>query len=214
MVEMTKTSSSHSVLTGKARKALRTCESQLQALVGEAAASGLYDSAQQLTEWARALHALTAPEGDRPNPPIARPRSSGRVRPVRRSVSSGRRGQGGSRYPNFLRSGDELIKVGWSKKKRQEYRHRAPKGTVDSVIHALGVRGTDGAPVPTDQILATRDSNDDEIPTYQLYLILGWLRNLGMIERYGRVAYSVLDPGRLLQHSDELWNLTPNTTTA
>src|SRR3990172_1495777 len=40
-------------------------------------------------------------------------------------------------YPQFKRDGEKLVKVGWSKKDRREYEHRAPRAAVFAIAKSL-----------------------------------------------------------------------------
>src|SRR5688572_13354082 len=40
-------------------------------------------------------------------------------------------------YPRFLRDGDRLLKVAWSKKERQPYEHRAPQAVIQTLLNAV-----------------------------------------------------------------------------
>ncbi len=90
-------------------------------------------------------------------------------------------------YPRFLRRGDELVKVGWSKSDRKEYHHRAPRRTLDALIAAIKRVGSDGSGFTSDNLNPLKDSETGGVfPTYQVFVALAWLRNLGLVKQHGR----------------------------
>ncbi len=49
-----------------------------------------------------------------------------------------------------------------------------------------------------------------EIPSYQVYLTLAWLRKEGLLERRGRSGYVVMDPQQLETTTADLWSTLPD----
>jgi hypothetical protein len=98
-------------------------------------------------------------------------------------------------YPKFLRDGDRLVKVGWSKKEQAEYQHRAPRKAIDALVVALAGVGADEFAM--DSILPIVDDHGAEVPSYQAYLGLAWLRSWGAVRRESRGGY-VVHPQRLM----------------
>lgn len=94
-------------------------------------------------------------------------------------------------YPRFERDQDRLVKVGWSKKNREEYEHRAPHDSVIAFVRHLRKNVSDGELFDIDGLLPVYDSSGSEIPAYQLYMTLAWLRELGVLHRRGRDGYVV-----------------------
>lgn len=85
-----------------------------------------------------------------------------------------------------------LMKIGWSKKERTEYIHKAPKAGVDAVLRRVMDLGKDGRIFTTEDLLPVKlGSGNDELPGYQAYISLAWLRDIGVIEQHGREGYSV-----------------------
>lgn len=112
-------------------------------------------------------------------------------------------------YPRFERDGDKLVKVGWSKKAREEYEHRAPRNAVLAVSQHLSEKTSFGGVFVVDNLIPVYDSAGQELPSYQVYLSLAWLRQAGAIEKRGRDGYvRVSDPldGSLF---DTLWDQIP-----
>ena len=124
-------------------------------------------------------------------------------------VSPGRTGSRGSRsvdggYPRFERQGDRLVKIAWSKKDRREYEHRAPVEVVLRIAELFERDAAAGKPFMMDALMPFKTSTDDEIPSYQAYLALAWLRSLGLVEARGKDGYAVVTES-LRDRVEESW---------
>ena len=183
----------------------------MQRLVADAAGSGQYDETTRLTEIARALHGMAEElRSARTVTPPSAPEKTGSV--SRKRESSPRRTLRKNDYPKFLRDGEYLVKVGWSKK-YEEYSQRARFDQVAPIIEFLAA--TDGRqPVSPETILAVRDSEGEELPDYQAYLMLAWLRTEGLVERHGRDGYVVTDVDNLERRVSELRSALPDLRVA
>lgn len=167
-------------------------EKQLRELIARAAADGDYVVISQLVEAAEGLRRTTkllaGAEASRGQPgsvpqgvePVTEPPAPGAapIEPVKRTTKE---------YPRFERQGERLIKVGWSKKERAEYEHRTEKEVALAVSLYL-------AETPKDQVFRMDDLlpieiENDEVPLYQAYLVLAWLRDRGLINKQGKDGY-------------------------
>jgi hypothetical protein len=176
---------------------LRRAEDKLAALMREALEARAYDDVAAIAAISRRLHEIvdeassttSGPAAADSRPPSSSPRvaTTPRKRPERRL----RKGA----YPRFMRDGDRLVKVGWSKKEQAEYQHKAPRQAVDALMTALGGLGSNEFSM--DALLPIVNEKGEEVPSYQAYLALAWLRSWGGVRRESRGAYSV-HPERLL----------------
>src|SRR5690242_20588538 len=126
----------------EAIQALGECEQRLRGLVADAINVGDYTNVLRVTELAKAVAALAA-EGDSEEPQVGGPTaraepmetvsSNGRAHAAALNPASSRRTASPDPYPKFFRRGNELVKVGWSKKERKEYNHRAARRSIDAV---------------------------------------------------------------------------------
>lgn len=109
-------------------------------------------------------------------------------------------------YPQFrVRDGD-LVKIGLSRVEGAEYEHRAPFGAVREILHSLARHGADRELVPTTDLLPIIDRrNGNEIPLYQVYVTLAWLREAGLIEQVGRQGYRLVDRDRFEELARVHW---------
>lgn len=203
----TQTQLTRSELLERAESALRRCEVEVQGLLVRAAGSGLYDEINRMTEIARSLDdmATAAQSAQRleagSDGSLLRPATD----PVGNALPKRPRAKD---YPKFSRDGQQLVKIGWSKKYREEYIHRANFEQARSIVEYLVVAGN-GRPVSVDNILAVRESDGAEIPGYQVYLVLAWLRKEGVVDRVGRQGYLVKDSGNLKAIVSDLRSALP-----
>ena len=178
---------------------LHDCEQGLRKLVADAAGEGDYSGVQRIADLAKAIAALGAEGRAIPSPPPASPTTVPAAPTAPRpSQSIGRRSRSPVEpYPRFLRRGDELVKVGWSKKDRKEYHHRAPRKAVDAVAAAVRQVGARGKRFNGDALLPLKDPTDGTpVPDYQAYVGLAWLKHLGLVKQIGRRAGYTLVPDR------------------
>ena len=138
------------------------------------------------------------------------------ARTTRRNNGGMGSGNGKSKrvYPRFERDGDKLVKIGWSKKNKSTYEHRAPKEAVVSFVRHLTSSGAPGEVFAVDDLLPVPDvANDCEVPTYQVYLSLAWLRDAGVINKKGRDGYVLMAPNLDESEFGVLWAALPAQTT-
>lgn len=109
------------------------------------------------------------------------------------------------KYPQFKRDGDKLVKIAWSKKDRREYEHRAPREAVMSVVRRLASEALPGTAFTMDRFVPFKDSGGTEMPSYQAYLTLAWLRNLGLVEERGKEGYSICVDGLSMETVEREW---------
>ena len=90
-------------------------------------------------------------------------------------------------YPRFARDGEQLVKTGWSKKTRAEYRHRVPEFAVSAVVSAL--RGLGSTEFSMEKLTPVQNEDGTGVPSYQVYLVVAWLRSCGTVRKAGRGGY-------------------------
>lgn len=189
-------------LSSRVQAILDEAEAQLKDIIEDCLASGSYIDMAVVAGVADAIRTLSAgavaqldsrADDLRPEPrPGKRLESSQREAmetPARASRPVGRQSSRAASYPRFEREGERLIKIGWSKKERAEYEHKAPLSGVVTVCRNLRLQTTAFA---MEQILPMRDDGGEDIPSYQVYLIVSWLRQLGIVERSRDEGYTVL----------------------
>ena len=195
-----------------AKRVLVEAEGSLRQLIEQGLREQRYGDVAEVAALAEGLSRLlqshSVPDGMRPEtamvssaPPAGQP--TGRSR--------GKVGKGD--YPRFEREGDKLIKIGWSKKNKSAYEHRAPREAVISFARHLAGSVSEGKRFAVEALMPVADvSNGGEIPAYQVYLTLAWLRSNGVVQKKGRDGY-VLRRGALADGAlDVLWTSLPERT--
>ncbi|HOM53861.1 MAG TPA: hypothetical protein PK184_20605 [Phycisphaerae bacterium] len=189
----------------KAIRLLHDCEQGLRRLVAEAAAEGDYGCVQRIAEFAKAVGALVAESQPASEASQAASTAGGGGTGKTRQAgpeSTATAGRGRTRaisetYPRFFRRGNELVKVGWSKKERKEYTHRASRRAIDAVSAAVRQLGSNSRLFTGDKLLPLKDPVDGSpLADYQAYVALAWLKHLGIVEQHGRKAGYSLVPNK------------------
>ena len=197
----------------RASAILRQAEVSLRELLAESASSGDYASVIQITSIAKSLGSVASDlEGrttiQRMLSPGQSDRRTGsarsarkpqrRKKAVRRSLKDG--------YPKFVRQGDFLIKIAWSKRDKKEYQHRAPRNIVRLLAGALRDQGRPGTLIASEEFLPLTDPADgSQVPSYQAYLALAWFVSECLIHREGRQGYIVGEPDLLESKAETAW---------
>jgi hypothetical protein len=122
------------------------------------------------------------------------------------SVSRSRKSSKQNDYPRFEREADRLVKIGWSKRDRRAYEHRAPRDVVFRFARLLEAK-TSNDTFTMDDLLPIKDENGSELPSYQAYLAMAWLRSLGAIQRVGKNGYSVKPENLTPDALEHFWDL-------
>jgi len=197
---------------------LLTAERKLVALSHEATESRDYDGATALLEAARRVKILGTGDASvaaTTQFPISASSDeteslsapAGKDISVPSSVS--RRGRKAD-YPRFLKDGDSLVKVGWSKSEKAEYEHKSPKKVLLALSQALASVGSKGRRFTMDKILPLQDAADaSTLPDYQCYLCLAWLRQSELVIQHGRQGYSIPTNCDLISAIDRTWESLP-----
>lgn len=208
------------VTAKQATEILADAERSMRELVGIAASAGDYELVIRLTEWARQLSAIARSAEHKPtgativldsgNARVPEARSQRKVRPGKRIRRRSARGQKKGNFPRFVRRNDSLVKIGWSKTDRSEYEHRAPREVAMLLASAVRKRAENGNLVRAEDVMPVLDPRDGaEIPSYQAYLCLAWLKHEGLVVPQGRKGYTVPNTGALESTVEKKWATLP-----
>jgi hypothetical protein len=111
-------------------------------------------------------------------------------------------------YPVFFRQDNDLVKLGRSRSSPEEYEHRAPRSVVERVVKAVisagGNKKRFGADVVFKQMGS--ESGDIDVPAYQVYVALAWLKWSGLIVQHGRQGYTVALPQKFTELAWSSWD--------
>lgn len=171
-------------------------DGDLRAVAAAAAKAGLWPVVRAASLAAESLQPVMPAAGQTresaTNAPAESRRAVVREGQVRRSKND--------TYPRFVMENSDLVKIGWSKSERAEYRHRAPQSAVVQVAAAIvKLAGPSGSFV-AEALFPVIDARDGtNVPDYQGYLALRWFRQLELVEQQGRTGYRVRAPGELVE---------------
>ena len=189
-------------MSEKIERVLEACEQTIRSLIATAAQAGDYSSVDRGREVAIQIHGLRQKEsgGSCSVPRTAAPRVTSSPDT---SKSKRKRTAKVSGYPRFEVRENSLIRYGWSKKEKREYSHKVPKEAFDHILEVMSELGaTDPGPHMAEAIIERANGGVDEpIPNYQVYAILGFLKNEDNIEQRGREGYLVPSDFRKKAHA-------------
>jgi hypothetical protein len=112
--------------------------------------------------------------------------------------------RGAGVYPKYYRLGQRLVLTGKSKKRPNElYQHKAPKEVLDKLVAAL-LRSKE--PITPTEVLVTELH---DYPAYQPTTCLRWMKDLGLVKRYGHKGYKVLAPDQFEVSVATHWERLP-----
>jgi hypothetical protein len=176
-------------------RVLRRSETDLKGILAEAAQAGDYDALAKITACAKGIRDLVDEFFARETP----------AEPIRnnKKVSGNHSGT----YPKFFKTNDnKLVLIGWSKKHKTEYEHKAPKSILDQVIAELVKCSKSGEPTRIEDLLPQLKSEDgSESPVYYGRAFLRWLREKGLVTRQGHQGYLVTRPDTLESEVLSYW---------
>jgi len=193
---------------GVGLEVLGRAESELRTLIEGALAGGRYDEVATLAQLADGLATVrtgVVANGATAGSPLE---GRGNKRPVPRVAATRTAGTTGS--ARYEREGEKLIKIA-GKAGQGIYEHRAPFEVVDIALTTIKARKGMGARFTATDILPLRQPKTRrEIPSYQAYLVLGWLRQEGVLIKYGRDTYSLKATACTPEHIQKLWKALPS----
>lgn len=205
-------------MSERAVEILQEAENSLRSLVAGAAGRGDYKNVLQLTAWAQAVADIVRTATGGGSSAQTNRGSSSQYRVAEEKVSSKRQSPGRvtrsrdsrKEYPRFFHRGEQLIKVGWSKREKKEYQHKAPFTVLKALASALAKIGADGHLFSTDRFVPLKNPTENtEIPTYQVYVCLALLKQAGLVDQHGRQGYSIPQTTEFEQAVESAWHQLP-----
>lgn len=170
----------------KINKTLEKCERSIRELISTAAQEGDYEGVERATDIAVNLRNLKQQKNGigntntKASETISKPKSQSSAKSRKKTD-----------YPYFQVKQDTLIRFGWSKKEKREYSHKIPKSAFDGVIEAISKISKRGKePYTAESIIELANQHpDQDIPSYQAYVVIGFLKEVGLLEQVGREGY-------------------------
>ena len=113
--------------------------------------------------------------------------------------------------PQFLREKAELVKLGWSAIKEGTYEHRVHEEIVHTISAIVASKGKAGHRFTMNEILESlsAEKNSKQIPSYQVYAVVLWLKWAGMVLQHGRQGYTVIRPQTFASSLETAWQSLP-----
>lgn len=193
----------------QAVKVLLEAEGRLRSLMSDEIAGRRYAEIPTLAGLADGLAALLG--GLDIPPPDEPPEQAGQTvakTPARKSnpkrggsapASTAKSAKKASKYPYFEVDEAWIGKVGWSKKNREEYRHYAPISAAIALAEHVDRTQEPGRVWTVEDLGDVVDAEAGEaMPSYQLYLVIGWMRSAELLAKQGRSGYVAVGGGALL----------------
>lgn len=198
----------------RANSLLEQAESGLRNLMQEEIASGRYAELPLLASLADGVAALVRESGIAP--PATESETSSQTPQI--AVAPGRAGNRSQspepihneprtshtqvmkkrKYPYFEIADDWIGKVGWSKKNRKEYRHFAQVSAAVSLAEHIDRTQKAGRVWTVEDLGEVVDPETGEaLPSYQVYLLIAWMRYAELLTKQGRSGYVAVGGGTL-----------------
>ena len=191
----------------KLSRLLDRTEAELQALIANAAQEKDYALAAEIAEFTKMLEEQWPTTANATSTPQNPPHSKANIakRTITRRAKFRTRGQNAD-YPMFEVHGQNLIKTGWSKKAKREYSQKAPRSVLDSLTNSLKRFGEEDIFSMEDVLPDMVDGDGETLPSYQVYIALGFLRAYDLVQQHGRQGYSLVSRDTFEKQVEECWN--------
>ncbi len=179
----------------KLREILENAETQIRELGANAFRTGDDDAIRQaqavVIELKQMRAQLNGQTAHAPTPGEPSPTSAVMDKKSHRTPIERKRLQQ-SQYPKFEVRNNTLVRIGWSKKQKQQYEHKVPRDAFDRTVKALAqLAETGGGPFTAETIIKHTSNSNGAVPSYQAYVVIGLLRDRGYIEQVGRDGYVI-----------------------
>jgi hypothetical protein len=185
-------------------------------MLATAAAAGDYEAIVRIAGWAKVLAGMISEAGlnqtEEASISVAQPPIPGTASFTAGSpaAATAARRPRAKDYPEFFRNGATLVKIGWSKSQKAEYEHKAPLAVLQELAKTLVSAGAKRGRFAMESLLPLKSSADgSEIPSYQTYLCLAWLRAQGLVLQHGRQGYSIKPNTDLVAKAQERFEQLP-----
>lgn len=171
--------------TKKLTTIMENAETEILEVISLAAKAQDYATIDRARSVAESLRNITSQLKTGTSTVIEPQSASTSLKKKRRSVTS-KKGE----YPRFKIADGSLFKTGWSKKKNSEYVQRVPIGKVKKIVAAFEQLSSEPGPISSEHILESESmENADSPPSYQVYIVLAFLKQEGVIASTGREGF-------------------------
>lgn len=193
-------------------QSLSKAENELREVAAKAAGAGDYDSLSIVARWARMLKAMRA-DSEPQNVNLTLEISGNdcddnsalKVESLQSPPVLKKRARS-TKSTTFRRDSDFLVKSAHSKKSRAKYEHRASSEVLFNLAQCLAERRTTRKLITADQLLEKYSKQNGTVASYQVYVALGWLVQLGLVKRHARSGYSVPSVATIIEDVRSAWD--------
>lgn len=195
------------MITADAKLILSQAQSGIQSLMERELAAKRYGDLAELARLAEGLANLygsgvqtivSSPSKPEQAEGESSPKAQKRA-PKKKSIGRAKQG-----YPRFEFRNAMIVKIGWSKKAQKEYEHSAPvQAAIDLALQIQKTTQT-GRIWTVEELGDVMLSHDEsELPSYQLYLLIAWMRTIRVISKQGRSGYIATSGAEIVQEVKE-----------
>ena len=193
---------------------LRDCEGTLRAKAETALSEGSYDDAVHLASFARVVNETATRAANAHLSRASTGHHAGSYSQLQDALPTAYPATSTKKPAWYTRDRDTLVKTVVSKKSGHLYTVRASRHQAEAIVGYLAANGGPDYPVPTRQIFTAISVDGSPPPAYQGHVVLGWLRQIGIIvKRRGNSGYVVPEANLLDEQFDDLWRSLPEHVT-
>lgn len=194
--------------------AFRECDRTLRAAISAAAPEADPEQLNKLVGWLREVQRVLHDASPSHAPALATDATASRSSEPHMKAAHAKYKSASRirvKYPLFFRESDgNLVKIGWSKKSRAEYEHKAPRDAMSAVVRTMAEAGKNRRRFVMEKLMPFRDQvSGAPVPDYQAYIVLAWLRSEGVVIQHGRQGYTLSNGKVSAEVVDKLWNSVP-----
>jgi hypothetical protein len=98
-----------------------------------------------------------------------------------------------------------LYRIGWSRKQKEEYEHKVPRTSFDTIVNTMSALSREGnGPFMAEAVIEKINATtEDSMPAYQVYVVLAALREWNLISQVGREGYNI--PQDVAEKGQNMW---------
>lgn len=188
---------------------LNRTELELQEVIASAAKGGDYKLIDLARRYAVQIHEMQTALNNSTNNPVSKAELKEDAPKVQMQASdistSKKKKKKKSHYPKYEIEHNSLSRIGWSKKGKKEYSHKASKSIYSLTVAAMEKlsKASAGPFMAEDIIAKVNDTADQPIPAYQIYVVIGYLKDRECIQQIGREGYNI--PTDIKEQSNSMW---------
>ncbi len=186
----------------KLYKLIQRTESELQALISEAALEKDYDLIGEIANLAKLLD-TGKPPGNVDTPKPLKRSSETSPQPTKKIPNS----SSAKAYPQFAVRGQDLLKTGWSKKARKEYSQKTSREVLNALVERIKAYSEEEIFAIEDVLPGLVDGSGEALPSYQVYIALGFMKKYELVQQHGRQGYSICFENEFAGQVEKQWNL-------